>query len=178
MKLDYTRPTSNPNTVQMLTRFKAWSDEAMFQSLSTVSEEELLKERPTTFKTILQTMNHIFVVDDIFKAHLEGVAHGYTARYTDIVPDLETLWSATVDMDQWYIDLSDSLSDAGLREVVEFEFIGGGNGAMTREQIINHLVNHDSNHHGFISDMMYHIPAPLPTYDLPVFLRDVWNTTE
>src|SRR5256885_7587344 len=36
-----------------------------------------------------------------------------------------------------------------------FEFVGGGQGAMTREQIVLHVVNHGSYHRGFVSDMMY-----------------------
>ncbi|MEE8549559.1 MAG: DinB family protein, partial [Alphaproteobacteria bacterium] len=73
------------------------------------------------------------------------------------------------------IDLSDRLSVDELNEVIEFEFVGGGQGAMSREQIILHLVNHGTYHRGFVSDMMYQIPAKPTANDLPVFLRDVWN---
>lgn len=170
-----TKPNAAPNTVQMLTRYKAWSNEMTFQSLAILPEEELLKERKTNFKTILHTVNHIYVVDDIFKAHLEGIAHGYAARNTDTVPSLSAMREAITAMDQWYIDLSDRLSNAELSAVLEFEFVGGGQGAMSREQIILHIVNHGTYHRGFVSDMLYQVPAKPLTNDLPVFLRDVWN---
>lgn len=169
------KPNTAPNTVQMLTRYKAWANEITFQSLSILPEEELLKERQTNFTTILHTLNHIYVVDDIFRAHLEGRAHGYTARNTEAVPHLNALWEIMIAMDRYYIDLSDRLSVDELNEVIEFEFVGGGQGAMSREQIILHLVNHGTYHRGFVSDMMYQIPAKPTANDLPVFLRDVWN---
>ena len=49
---------------------------------------------------------------------------------------------------------------------------GGGNGAMTREEIFLHLVNHATYHRGFVNDMMYQVPAKPPSNDLPVYLRE------
>jgi uncharacterized damage-inducible protein DinB len=35
-------------------------------------------------------------------------------------------------------------------------------------------INHGTYHRGFVSDLMYQVPAALPTNDLTVFLRDHW----
>lgn len=165
------------NRTTMLLHYKAWADDLAFNNVSVLPPEELTKERPTTFKTILATLNHIYVVDDIFRAHLEGRSHPYTWRNTDTVPPLNELRKMQADMDTWYIDLAGTLSEEDLSEVVEFEFVGGGDGAMSREDILLHLVNHGTYHRGFVGDMMYHIDVPPPqANDLPVFLRDVWQT--
>ncbi|MCO8248311.1 DinB family protein [Comamonas thiooxydans] len=76
-------------------------------------------------------------------------------------------------MDSWYTGLVDSWSDEGLVKVVHFELVGGGQGAMTREQI----VNHSTYHRGFVGDMMYQIPFTPPSNDLPVFIRDHYRNT-
>ena len=57
--------------------YKAWANHLTFSALSGVSDDELSKERETNFKTIPATLNHVYVVDDIFKAHLLGKQHGY-----------------------------------------------------------------------------------------------------
>ena len=44
---------------------------------------------------------------------------------------------------------------------------------MSRNEIILHVVNHGTYHRGFVSDMMYQVPAVLPANDLSVYLRDV-----
>lgn len=75
-------------------------------------------------------------------------------------------------MDAWYIDLVDTWSNDDLAKVVRFAFVGGGQGAMTREQIVLHVVNHGTYHRGFVGDMMYQVPFMPPSNDLPVFLRD------
>lgn len=169
------RPEGTSSTLQMLLRYKAWASKIAYDTVSQLSEEELTKERPTTFKTILHTLNHIYVVEDIFRAHLEGRSHDYTARNTPTSPPLTELRQAESDMSQWYIDLVDRLSEAELSETIAFEFVGGGAGAMTRSEILHHIVNHATYHHGFVSDMLYQVPLRQPANDLPVFLRDVWN---
>ncbi len=175
MNAALTKPDKISNPLQMLTRYKAWANRTLHEHVAELSVEELTQERPTTFKNILHTLNHIYVVEDIFRAHLEGRAHGYGARNTESPPPLETLWQAAKSMDQWYIDLADRLTDEELSEVIEFEFVGGGAGAMSRLEILHHIVNHATYHRGFVGDMLNQVPLPPPATDLPVFLRDVWN---
>ena len=169
------KPHGTTNALQMLLRYKAWASDIAYDTVAQLPEEELIKKRQTTFKTILHTLNHIYVVEDIFRAHLEGRKHGYTARNTPTSPPLPDLRQAARDMNKWYTDLADRLTDAELSEAVEFEFVGGGAGAMTRAEILHHIVNHATYHHGFVSDMLYQVPLIPPANDLPVFLRDVWN---
>ncbi|HEX5476664.1 MAG TPA: DinB family protein, partial [Burkholderiales bacterium] len=108
-----------------------------------------------------------------FQAHLEGREHGYTARNTPEPPALEELWRAQQEVDAWYVAWSESVSEAALDETVRFTFVGGGEGAMTRAQMLLHIVNHTSYHRGFVADLFYQVPARPPVTDLPVFLRDV-----
>jgi uncharacterized damage-inducible protein DinB len=122
---------------------------------------------------MVHTLNHGYVIDRIFQAHLEGREHGYTARNTESHPPLAELWRAQQDLDRWYIDWSDRISDTALGERVKFTFVGGGEGVMTRGEILQHLVGHTSYHRGFVAQMMYDVPARPPTTDLTVFLRDV-----
>ena len=165
----------NTNLLNMLTNYKAWADELTYNAVARLPYDELTKIRETNFKTILHTLNHVYVVDDIFKAHLTGKAHNYTARNTKNSPPLDELTRATKIMDDWYINLANSLTDPELSEIVEFEFVGGGNGKMSRTEIIMHVVNHSTYHRGFVSDIMYQIPTQMPANDLPVFLRDSWQ---
>jgi len=75
-------------------------------------------------------------------------------------------------MDRWYVDMVDTWADVDLATAVHFEFVGGGEGVMTREQIVLHIVNHGTYHRGFVGDMMYQVPFTPPSNDLPVFIRD------
>lgn len=118
-------------------------------------------------------LNHIHVIDLIFQAHLQGREHGFRARNTPDHPPLEELWQSQRQLDAWFITWSDEVNEESLLERVAFNFVGGGQGVMTREQMLLHVVHHTSYHRGYIADLFKQIPARVPTTDLPVFLRDV-----
>lgn len=168
-------PCSAGATVRMLTRYKAWANDITFRAVMSLPEGEAERPRATRFGNIVHTLNHAYVIDDIFRAHLEGRAHGYEARNTESPPPLPVLWQAVQRMDRWYVGYAEGLSDDSLAETIRFEFVGGGAGAMTREAILLHVVNHGTYHRGFVGDLFYQVPAALPANDLPVFLRDIFS---
>lgn len=155
--------------VRLLLRYKAWANGITFPAILALPAGEALRPRATRFGNIVHTLNHVYVVDDIFRAHLEGRNHGYAARNTDETPDLAGLWEAAQALDQWYVTYAAGLSDAALGEMVEFQFVDGGAGAMTRAEILLHVVNHGTYHRGFVGDMLYQVPAAFPGNDLSVF---------
>jgi uncharacterized damage-inducible protein DinB len=156
----------------MLTRYNAWANELLFAAVAALPEGEAVKPRRSVFRNMVHTLNHNFVIDRIFQAHLEGRSHGYGARNTPDHPPLAELWRAQQELDQWYVAAYDGMDDTRLNQTVSFSFVGGGEGAMTRGEMLQHLVNHTSYHRGFVAQMIYDVPARPPTTDLTVFLRD------
>ena len=161
------------NDARTLTRYNAWANELIFAAVAALPEGEAVKPRRSVFRNMVHTLNHNYVIDRIFQAHLEGRGHGYTARNTPEHPPLTELWGAQRALDTWFMNWSDRIDDASLGERVKFSFVGGGEGAMTRGEMLQHLVNHTSYHRGFVAQMIYDVPARPPTTDLTVFLRDV-----
>jgi hypothetical protein len=88
-------------------------------------------------------------------------------------PPLEELWAKQQSIDEWYVHWSDDSTEESLVERVRFTFVGGGDGLMTREQMLMHIVRHTSYHRGWVAEMFNQVPAKPPTADLTVFLRDV-----
>jgi uncharacterized damage-inducible protein DinB len=158
-----------------LLSYKAWANNLTFASLLVLPEPELYKERETNFKTIVSTLSHVYVVDDIFKAHLTGLPHCYLTRNRAEGFDLAELIKEQQEIDEWYVDFISSIDERALGSHILFEFVGGGEGNMSVSEIVFHLVNHGTYHRGFVNDMMYQIPAIPPANDLTVYLRDVYN---
>lgn len=159
-------------SINILLRYKDWADALTYRSIFALPDGEATRMRQTSFGTMAHTLNHVLVVDDIFRHHLEGRVHGYTARNTETTPPLADLHTRQREMNSWLIKHASALSSDAMNETVHFTFVGGGEGAMTREAIFLHLVNHATYHRGFVNDMMYQVPARPPANDLPVFLRE------
>lgn len=158
--------------LRTLVRYSAWANERLFDALAALPPGEATVKRPTGFGNMVNTLNHSCVVDLIWRAHLLGKPHGFTSRITETQPSLEELRASQTGIDQWYIAYTDGLPDRALDEVVSFTFVDGGSGAMTRGDILLHVVNHKTYHRGYVADQLYQAGSRPPVMDLPVFLRD------
>jgi len=154
-----------------LARYRMWADRLTFDAVAALPPGEATKERPTLFKTMGGTLNHNYVIDLVWQAHLEGRDHGFTARNLVLHAELGELWQAQQAVNQWYIDWTNRQSQASLDEAANFTFIGGEKGSMSRGDILLHVVNHATYHRGWVAEMFFQVPARNPTTDLPVFLK-------
>jgi uncharacterized damage-inducible protein DinB len=157
--------------IRRLTRYTAWANDRLFQAVCELPEGAATAARPTLFGNMVHTLNHAYVVDRIWQAHLEGRSHGFTALNTTETPPLAQLRQAQAAMDQWYIQYADELPEAAHEEPVSFRFVDGGAGTMTRGDILLHVVNHKTYHRGWVADLFFQAGVRPPTTDLPVFLR-------
>ena len=160
-------------TARMLTRYNQWANKLIFDAVAALPEGEATRPRVSLFKNMVHMLNHSYVIDRIFQAHLEGRPHGYTARNTPDHPPLAELWRAQQEVDAWYIAWSDALTPAAIDEKVNFTYVGGGEGTLSRGEILLHIINHTTYHRGFIGEMIYGLKLRAPTTDLTVYLRDV-----
>lgn len=161
----------NTRSARMLTRYNTWADKLLFDAVAALPAGAATQERPTLFKTMVRTLNHNYLIDVIWRAHLEGRDHGHQRRDVVLHPELADLWAAQQAANAWFEDWSDAQTDATLAEEVRFTLIGGNTGTMTRGEILLHVVTHHSYHRGWVSDLFFQVPAHPPTMDLPVFRR-------
>jgi uncharacterized damage-inducible protein DinB len=164
--------------IRLLTRYSSWANSLLYLAIGELPEDELTKPRQIVFGNLIRTLNHVYTIDLVFQAHLEGREHGFKTRTPDVRLSFSELRMAQATLDSWYIRYAEEMSDRLGEEMVDFTFIGGGDGCMSRGDILLHVVNHTTYHRGHIAAMMYQIPAQPPTTDLPVFLRNAALQTE
>lgn len=155
-----------------LTRYKQWANERLFRALALAPEENLTRAQPIVFGSLLRTLNHVRAMDLVWKGHLEGRPHGFTTRNPESSPPFAELRRSQAEIDAWFVQYAERLTPAAAAEVVEFEFIGGGKGSLSRAEMLLHAVNHGTYHRGNVAAMLYQFGRTPPTTDLPVFLRE------
>lgn len=160
-------------TARLFARYRAWADTLTYDAVAALPPGEAGKERPTLFKSIIGTLNHNYLIDRVWQAHLEGREHGFGARNLILHGGLPELRAAQQAMNRWWIEWSAAQSATSLAEPVRFRFIDGGDGVMTRGAIALHVVNHATYHRGWVADLFFQVPAVNPATDLPVFLGEV-----
>ena len=75
-----------PRTARMLTRYNAWANKLIFDAVAALPEGEATRPRVSLFRNMVHMLNHNYVIDRMFQAHLEGRPHGYTARNRTSMP--------------------------------------------------------------------------------------------
>lgn len=160
------------NAVQQLTRYKAWADDRFLAAVEALPTADLEAPRPIVFGSLIRTLHHVLSMDHVWRCHLLGTPHGLATRNPPDCPSMPDLVAKQRAMDRWYVEHAAGLTEATLAEVVDFAFIGGGRGAMTRRDILLHVVNHTTYHRGHVATMLYDLGVFPPATDLPVFLRD------
>lgn len=143
---------------------KAWANAELFDVLASVTAEAELH-------TAIRTLNHIYVVDRIFRAHLLGEPHGYEATNTKATPALAELRAAVAETDAWYRQYVAGLDEAALAGQVRFRFTDGDMGAMSREEILMHVITHGGYHRGNVGQVLKNIGVAPPRDLLTKYLH-------
>lgn len=157
-------------TIKILTTLfaqKSWANRELFDVVASVSPTE----HAAPLHTAIRTLNHIYVVDRIFRAHLLGEQHGYAATNTPETPELGELHFAVSETDIWFERYVSELGAQALGESLVFRFTDGDSGTMTREEMLFHVLTHGSYHRGNVGQVLKGIAVSLPRDLLTKFLH-------
>ncbi len=138
------------NDLTSLFRFKLWADAELLQALGGIDAAS----HPAQHKTAIRTVNHLHVVDQIFRGHLQGVPHGFAATNTPQTPSLAELTPSVGAVDDWYVRYVDGLGEVQVAEEVRFTFTDGDAGCMTRNEILMHVLTHGGYHRGAVGQVL------------------------
>ncbi|MGA0611644.1 DinB family protein [Caldimonas sp. KR1-144] len=145
------------STLQSLFAYKAWANEELFARLA-----QLPPERAEQLHACVRTLNHIYVVDRIFRAHLSGEPRPFDATNTKETPSLGQLSADVQATDAWYVGYLARLGEPALAEVLAFQFTDGDAGRMSREEILLHVITHGGYHRGNVGQMLKAIDVAPP----------------
>ena len=155
------------NSFNSLFAQKTWANNELFNVLASVSSDE----HAAVLHAVIRMLNHIYLVDNIFKAHLIGDQHAYSSTNTKATPELAELQFAVAEMDGWFEQYVSTVSADDLSEHITFKFTDGDSGTMTREEMLFHIITHGSYHRGNVGQMLKAISIVPPRDLLTKFLH-------
>jgi uncharacterized damage-inducible protein DinB len=157
----------NMNMLLTLFKYQAWANSEFFNKMEGFDAERHKDE----FHAALRLMNHAYVVGQIFAGHLTGKPHGFAADNTPETPSLSELRSAVAALDNWYLAYVETVTPEQLAENLPLVFTDGDKGAMSREEMLTHVVTHAGYHRGEVGRIMRHLALELPWDTLAVYLH-------
>ena len=158
------------DTAVTLARYGDWADQVLFRAMATLPEGAVTQPRQTLFGSMIGTLNHNLVVDLIWRAHLLGEKHGFSTRRDLLHPDLDALVKAQTEVNRWYLDWAKAQTPESMGETLDFAFVSGKPGRMTRGGMFLHIVNHKTYHRGWVAEMFFDHGINPPETDLCIYL--------
>jgi len=146
---------------------KTWAHAELYDCMVTVDPVQ----HAEPLHTAIRMLNHIHVVDRIFRAHLLGEPHGYTQSNTVETPVLGELHFAAAETDLWFESYVAGLEPSALAESLRFQFTDGDAGRMTREEVLFHVLTHGAYHRGNVGQILKDISITPPRDLLTKFLH-------
>lgn len=147
-------------TLKSLFAYKAWANDELFALLSTLSSGQA-----NQLHASVRTLNHVYVVDRLFRARLAGEPEPFSATNTKETPALAHLRREVEATDAWYVKYVSTLGEPALAEVLDFTFADGDRGRMSREEILLHVITHGGYHRGNVGQVLKFISVA-PPHDL------------
>ncbi len=156
-------------TLASLFEYKAWADTELHGAL----ERFDARRHPDRFQAMLRTLDHANVVDRIFQGHLGGPAPAqpFKATNSEPTPSLAALRETVRATDDWYVRFVSGIGADDLDQRVRFTFTDGDQGAMSREEMLLHVITHSGYHRGSIGQMLEDTGTDSPPDSLTKFLH-------
>lgn len=129
-----------------LFEYKAWANRGLYDALLAVPAGEY----PMEIATITITLDHVSVVDQLFKARILGEPEPFPGIISPQLPPLAQLRDTVAKTDAWYIDYVRAVPQSELDEVMTFTFTDGDPGRMSRGEMLGHVLTHGNSHRGAI----------------------------
>ena len=103
-----------------LFRYQAWANDELLQKIASIDSEPHWQER----RVAIRLLNHCYVVDRIFAAHLVGATHNFSEDNTVDTPEIEALRAAVATSDRWYLEYLETTTPDLLSEVPAIRLYG------------------------------------------------------
>lgn len=145
------------STLKSLFGYKAWANSELFAALAALPQQHAEQ-----LNTCIRTLNHIYVVDRLFRARLSGEPSPFEATNTKATPSLEQLRQDVAATDAWYQSYVAGISGTELAAVLDFTFTDGDAGRMSREEILLHVLTHGTYHRGNVGQVLKSISIAPP----------------
>jgi uncharacterized damage-inducible protein DinB len=155
---------------QLQLEFTKWADDTTFAALSQASPDQVSQDRGSSFKSLLDTLNHVYLAEVVWLKRVQGQTETKLADL-ESPTDLGALGQAWPAVHKAWIDWSQSLSGEDWSKPLILRNSQGAEFMLPHWQLVLHLVNHGSYHRGQVATMLRQAGIKPPGTDLITFYR-------
>ena len=152
---------AHPHTVM---QFSTWANQRVLSASATLPAGELERDRGAFFRSILGTLNHILLVDLLYRERIESVPTRFGSLDQILYGNLDALRDAQSESDRYYLALFDGMSETELEKPIGFHTLLDEPEYWEVPQWVyySNLFQHQVHHRGQIHNMLSQIGMDPP----------------
>ena len=158
--------------LRMMARYNKWANAQLNTAVMNISHDAYMAKREAFFGSIHGGLNHILLVDRIWRGRVEGNPHPVDRLDIIVTESREAFLRERMAEDDILIDFTDSFDEKTLDEKVTYSSLIGFTGTDPRRLILAHMFNHATHHRGQIHALLTQVPADPPPLDLMIYIRE------
>lgn len=148
-------------------RYKQWADQR------TLDAAQALETRDGTAAVafICQQLNHMVIVEELFRARLLGEVLPHQSTNTALVPSLDELGLRLAQSNQWLAQYVAEATQELLNKQMPLRFMDGQAGRLSTLEALFHIINHGTYHRGAIGHALDLAGAARPADTYTVYIH-------
>jgi len=162
-------------------KYNQWANDRVYRALSAMSDDSRKLNRRGFFSSIHNTLNHILLVDLLYRGRLDGKGNIFNGLNLILHDDFNALADAQRESDEWYITFYSQFDNGRLDDKFVFAPVGMDEGQIygqTYRVCFTNLFQYQIHHRGQTHHMISHAEVAPPPLDFIMFSReanDEWS---
>ena len=161
----------NLQDLRAMLDYHYWARDRLLEALDPLSAEQLTRDLGSSFKSIRDTVAHIYAAEWAWYSRWQGQSPAALLS-DDQFPDVASIreaWKALEAQMRAYVE---RMGDEGVGRMIDYKLLSGHAGTNALWQMLQHVVNHASYHRGQVTTMLRQIGAtPAKSMDMIAFYR-------
>jgi uncharacterized damage-inducible protein DinB len=161
--------------LRLMADHHVWAYERLFERVDALAYADYVRDVGLFFGSVHRTLNHILLVDLLWRARLEGRPNAFTRLDEELAAGRDALKDAALSGARGWIPHVAAMSEADLGGVFTYQTVGENAGktlSLSRPGIILAVFNHAVHHRGQISAVLTQLGQSVPEMCLTYFMLD------
>ena len=156
----------------MFAAYNSWANNLVYEAAAALSEEELHRSTGAFFGSLMATLNHLMVADNVWMYRFTGEGFMPSALGETLHTDFAGLRQARQAMDERIVRFVDGLTEERIAGTFTYSAIGKPDRITQRlGGALAHFFNHQTHHRGQCHATLTGLGKPSLTLDLVYFQR-------
>jgi uncharacterized damage-inducible protein DinB len=147
-----------------------WARDVLLEAVAPLSSEQFTRPVESSFKSVRDTVAHIYAADLVWYKRWNGETAGLVAY--DRFPDLASIRTAWTDLEGRARAFVNGLGEDGVNRRFDYRLLSGVADTAPFWEMLVHVVNHATYHRGQVTTLLRQLGAAPPRpMDMIAFFR-------